>query len=303
MKKFISIAMLSVFMFTLGGCSSVNKKMDVATQEKTIIKIGTTLDGDYLKELIDTFNIYYPNTIIESKVYDFQSIEDAIDKDEVDIVYGLSETELKKLQKEDKLYQYKSKEYDNIKDQYKNNDNYYIGIGGFTPVIAYNKEILKKENLSLPKDFNDLKKDEYKNKVIMPSEDTTMYEEIVKSLGKDNTEKIYENAKHTSKFNHSIAEVLNNEEIGIVIVPDYEGLFSAWDDGNVELIYSNPINVMVEGVALIDNKEVKPQHKEFVDWVLGEEAMNVMRKNRALLSKKEIKSIMPGSDREEYEIK
>lgn len=282
-------------MVTLGGCSSLKKKVDVVTQEKTIIKIGTTLDGDYLKELIDTFNIHYPNTIVECKVYDFHGIEDAIDEDKVDIVYGLSETELKKLQEEDKLYQYKSKEYDNIKDQYKNNDNYYIGIGGFTPVITYNKEILKKGNLEVPKDFNDLQKDEYKNKVVMPNEDTTMYEEIERAIGKDNTEKIYNNTKHTSKFSHSIAEVLNNEEVGIVIVPDYEGLFSAWDDGNVELIYTNPMNVMVEGVALINNKEIKPQHKEFVDWVLGEEAMNVMRKNRALISRKGIKSIMPNS--------
>ncbi|MEW8955359.1 extracellular solute-binding protein [Clostridium sp.] len=301
-KRIIALGVIGSLALGISGCS-VNKTKGEEEPKKTIIRLATDIDGDYLKELIDWFNVYYPHTIVEARVKPLENITDKefIKNEDIDVIYGLDKETFQELKEKNLLKPYKSSELDNIKDEFKEEEGYYTGVSKFTPVIAYNKELLKKEGLPEPKEFKDLLKEEYKGYIISPDlEETYVGRETVRALGLNDEKLLRDNLNHEKQVYHGAAEELTKERYPMVIVPDYEGLFLAWDDEDVNLIYNKEGNFNMEGVALINKKEVKKEAQEFIDFVLSLKGMEVMSKNRAILSREGVESIMLGSNREEY---
>jgi iron(III) transport system substrate-binding protein len=305
------IGLLTVVIGTslLFGCGLVKKgatgdnKITIIPEKKhKEVIIASDIDGDYFQEYFDVFQSKYPEVKLKVETDSSKNILNKLKKEKegtkIDLVFGYSAIYAAELEKAGLLLPYKSEEYDKINETLKHGEfsPTWSPVSAYTPVMAYNKNSLDKEKLPVPEKFSDLAKDIYDGYFAIPDIDKTpmgaLIEAIVeKEVGKDKKEavlkKLRSNSYATDVYNAKIAANLNEYKVPIAVVPDFEGLFAQWDDTNVKVVYGSKDTLIgdVETVALIKKGEINEDAKVFIDWFLSEQAMNLYKKNRSVVSR------------------
>ena len=110
------------------------------------------------------------------------------------------------------LAKYESPNAKKIPSEYKDSSNYWTGFKIDTLAIGINKEVWDKEfkpkGIKLPTDFDDLLKKEFKNKIIIPSPETsgTGYTNIISITPKDTGWNVDSVAEIKNSSNKEVAE-------------------------------------------------------------------------------------------------
>lgn len=209
------------------------------------------------------------------------------DKPNGDIFIGGTCDAYELLKANDALAKYESYNSNSIPSKYKDSSNYWTGFQLDTLSIGINKEIWDRDfaskGIPMPKDFNDLLKNEYKGKIIMPNPETsgtgytffaTLYQELGETKYKEFLNKFTENvgAYTVSGFN-SIQRVSSGE---YAVTVNFLGdqLIERKFDPNLISITPKNTGWNVDSIAEINNCANKEVAEAFIDFILSDDISN-----------------------------
>ncbi|MDU4599937.1 MAG: extracellular solute-binding protein, partial [Clostridium sporogenes] len=203
------------------------------------------------------------------------------------------------------LEKYIPEESKDIKEEYKDKEGYWIGKGLTIVGFLANKDVLKEKNLQIPKTWDDLAKQEYKNEILMsnPAVSGTNYavvNALLQQKGKDVGWKYFENLnKNISYYSKrgkdpKLKTTAGEVAIGITYIDN--SIVKLEKEKNMQVIYpEDGIPWVVEGMAIFKNASNLEGTKIFENWVLKketqEELAKIDGKDGAMLVKPGVKGI------------
>ena len=233
--KYLILAMFSLFVV---GCASktVEKPAEQKPQEKTVTTFeGKTLNvvatSEKYKKLFDKFT---EETKAKVEFLSMSSgeviskIKAEGGKPMADVWFGGGIDAFMKAKSEGLLEMYKPQGFDKIKEGYKDNEGYWISKGVTVVGFLVNNKILEDKNLPIPKTWEELIDEKYKDEIIManPAVSGTSFANVKGLLDKYGEEKGWEyftklnsNVKFYGKRGKDPQEKTVAGEFGIGIIP------------------------------------------------------------------------------------
>ena len=161
-----------------------------------------------------------------------------------------------------------------------NKSNNYLMWTKYTMNLIIDNDYFKKHNLSVPKTYQDLLKEEYQDLIAMPDPKTSgtgyaFFLNVVNILGEDEAveyfKKLKENLREFTTSGSGPTNLLKQGEIAIALGMTTQGV-SAINEGYnfkiVELESGSPYNTTSSGI--IKGKENDKNIKEVFQWLIGE---------------------------------
>lgn len=284
MKKLKSIIAVVLSVVLVLGFTSCGAKKNSKDLKGTTLKIIATSE-DY-KPLFDKFT---NETGIKIEFLSMSS-GDVLSKTKAeagkpmaDVWFGGGIDAFIQAKDEGLLEGYKSPEYKDIPEEYKDKDGCWV-VKGLTIVgFIVNKDVAEEKNLEIPKTWEDLTKPEYKGEVLMsnPAISGTNYGVLTGLLQNMGEEKGWEYFK---KLNDNIPfygkrgkdpqqkTVAGEVAVGITYID--KSIMALKDKQNVEIVFpEDGIPWAPEGVAIFKNAANLDAAKVFIDWTFKKETM------------------------------
>lgn len=293
MKKILVI--LSMLM--LFGCG---KK-----EEKEIL-IYTAVENHLVEEYVNEFNKEYPDiklNIISGGTGDIiAKLIAEKNNPQADVVWSTSDIMI--LNEYNLLKSYKPKNFENIPNIFKDNEENPKWFGVSAWMVALGINTIEKEKLGLKdiESYYDILDSGYKNQVLManPASSGTGYLTVntfINLFGEENAwkymDELHKNiAEYTASGNSPVQIVGRGEKI-VGFIPAYQGIYMM-DEGKLPMKVIFPkegLGWELEVSALINKEKIKPEAKIFLDWTLSESGMKLHSKNRGFVTIKKYRNI------------
>jgi len=195
---------------------------------------------------------------------------------EADIILGLETSQMEGLKDNfaDMSYYDDSHYVDNINPEH----NKYLIYEKYTASIIIDKDYFKKHKLDVPKTYDDLLKDEYKDLIAMPDPKTSgtgymYYLNVVNIKGEKEAlkyfDKLSKNVKQFTTSGSGPISLLKQGEIAIAMGMTYQGAYEITNGANFEIIEldtKTPYNTTSS--SIIKGKEDKANVKEVFDFIM-----------------------------------
>ncbi|MEK5271921.1 ABC transporter substrate-binding protein [Aeribacillus sp. FSL K6-8394] len=294
MRKWLSAFIIFTLLFVLAACGSSNNASssnDVETQSEQTKEVSgelnfyTSQPDEDAQRLVTAFNEKYP----EVKVNTFRSgTEEVIAKlqaekeagnIQADVLLVADAVTFESLKNDDLLLSYKSKEAEQIPDQFIDSDGMYTGTKVMATVLAVNTNSVK----NIPDSWNVLTESDAKGKAIMPSpfySGAAAYNLGVftrqNDLGWDFFKRLKENGMAVTKGNGGVLKSVASGEKQYGIVVDYLAARAKKEGSPVEFIYPKEgVPVITEPIGIMKDTKNEEAAKAFVDFVLSEEGQKL----------------------------
>lgn len=291
--KFLIVALATTSFI---GCNSKVKQIKKeANKEKKVINLLYDIDGEYLREYTDCFNVQHQDIIIntilmpstEAKKY----LMDEKNRENIDIWLGNSIVDTEELSERGILHPYKPEGSEKIKEGFKDEEN---EVPTWTGISAYNIGVAKTKDLDINEDnlIDYLISNEAKGQFSMVNPKTSsagymFLKYIYDKYGEDQAieifQKIKENEPMIEDYSAKVAKNLHNEKCKVAITTDFDGLFSKWDDFNIDYFDINRYIYNIETLAIINKENVKPEAKIFADYMFSDLILKLQSRNRQIL--------------------
>jgi iron(III) transport system substrate-binding protein len=291
-KRFLAILIAMSLIFTLAACGKNKTESNVENNEEKVEEKdeskdleGTTLkivatSEDY-KELFDDFT---EDTGVKVEFLSMSSGE-VLSRTKAeggkpmgDVWFGGGIDAFMEAKEEGLLEQYKSPEADDVPEQYKDSDGYWMAKGLTIVGFMVNKDVLEEKGLEMPKSWEDLTDSSYKDEILMsnPAISGTNYAAVNGLLqlmgeeeGWDFFEKLNENIPYyTERGSDPLLKSVEGE-VAIGIIPVDKNAIDLEEEKNVEAVFpEDGIPWVPEGMAIFKNCDNLDGAKAFVDWIL-----------------------------------
>lgn len=302
MNKLIKVFFVLIFSLLLISCGKTDKK---------ILTVYTGLEEEYLVKYIEMFEKDFPdvelNIVRDSQGAISAKVLAEKDNPQADVLWGLAGVNLIQLDKENILTEIDFMDLTNFKEIFidkKNTNPHWIGMDAWTSAIIVNKVELNKKGLEFPKSYTDLLKPEYKEEVVMPNPASsgTGFLTVLGWINIFGEEKAWEYMDNLNKnikmYVHSgsapVKMTMQGENF-LGIGMDSESLRLGKGNEAVQTVF--PLEGYgwdMEGVALIKKEEIKPEAKQFIEWVLSKKMMEEYSNNIGILAHKDVKTKLIG---------
>lgn len=191
--------------------------------------------------------------------------------------------------KEDGLLEsYKSPQTEDIPDQYKDSDGYWVAKGMTIVGFIGNNEVLEENDLPMPKSWKDLTDSKYKDEIIMsnPAISGTNYAVVnglLQSMGEEAGWKFFEELDKNIPYygkrgkDPQLKAVEGEVAIGITYID--KGIFNLQEERNMTVVYpEDGIPWVPEGMAIFKNAENLEAAKLFMDWIFTKDVQSELAK-------------------------
>ncbi|PLV59768.1 ABC transporter substrate-binding protein [Thermotoga sp. KOL6] len=260
---------------------------------KTQITLYTSVPSSIVTEVEEAFEKLYPNIDVivwrsgTSKVTAKILAEMKAGEIKADILWTADPSYYIYLKEKNLLMKYTSPESVNIPDSFKDKDGYFAGTRIMSVIIAYNTNLLKKENV--PKKWEDLLRSEYKNSIVSASPlysgtNLVWLYAMVKLYGWNFLEKLSENGLTIVSSNKTASQELANGSYKIAIVLDYMIRSLKSKGSPVDLVYPEKNNILIwSPIGIIATTKYPDEAKKFVDFVLSKEGQRILVEKGSLI--------------------
>ncbi len=189
--------------------------------------------------------------------------------------------------KDDELLEsYISKESEDIPEEFKDSDGYWIGKGITIVGFLVNKDVLEENDLPMPTSWEDLTDPIYKDEIIMsnPAISGTNYAAVnglLQMMGEEEGweffEKLDKNIPYYAKRGKDPQLKTMEGEFAIGIIPADKSAFDLEEEQNVEVVFpEDGIPWVPEGVAIFKNSQNLEGAKAFLDFMLTKENQQIL---------------------------
>lgn len=304
MKKISKILVLFTvisMILSLTACDKkeeASKEPDIAeedgVEESDDLK-GTTLNivatSESYKELFDKFT---DETGIKVEFLSMSSgellsrIKAEEGKPMADVWFGGGLDAFLEAKDDELLESYISKESEDIQEEFKDPEGYWIGKGITIVGFLVNKDVLEENDLPMPTSWQDLTDPVYKDEIIMsnPAISGTNYAAVnglLQLMGEEKGweffEKLNENIPYYAKRGKDPQLKTMEGEFAIGIIPADKSAFDLEKEQNVEVVFpKDGIPWVPEGVSIFKNSQNLEGAKVFLDFILTKENQQMLAK-------------------------
>ncbi|KMT22453.1 ABC transporter substrate-binding protein [Clostridium cylindrosporum] len=312
-KKILLASFMLVFMLSFVACNKEENKAKEGSVKGNTIKVVATSE-DY-KTLFDKFT---KETGIKTEVLSMSSGEvlsrvKAEGKSKMaDLWFGGGIDSFMSAKKEGLLATVSFDSASKIDAEFKDVDNQWFSKGVTVVGFIVNPTLLKEKNIPEPKTWDDLKKAEYKDLIIMsnPAISGTNYaviNSILQSKGNDAGWKYFEdlnkNIKFYSKRGKDPALKVSEGEFAIGITYIDKTLDKMIEEKGLRIIYpQDGMPWIPDGVAVFKDSTNEAGAKKFIEWLYKDENLkelvNIDKKNTLKLVMPSLTGVQLDFDKE-----
>ena len=291
LTKIVAVLMAVIFVFV--GCSTKQSINNEQKQEQSKLNFeGRTLNvvatSEKYKKLFEQFGkeVNAKVEFLSMSSGEVISRTKAEGKPMADLWFGGGVDAFIQAKNDGLLEQYAPKGVENIKEGYKDKDNYWISKGITVVGFLVNNTVLKEKGIDIPKRWEDLVDEKYKNQIIMsnPAISGTNYGAVKGMLdtkgseeGWNYWEKFNKNVEFYSKRGKDPQEKTVSGEFGVGIIPVDKSAFVAAEKNNLTVVYpEDGVPWIPEGVAIFKNSQATDIAKAFEDYILKPEIQKMI---------------------------
>lgn len=308
MKKYLIVFIMAVMTIAITACGDDNNASgsdgngnnndDV---EGTTLKVYTHDNSDTMDPLAEDIE---ENTGVKLDVLRLSSgegwsrIKSEAPDFEADMQIGMLEGFGIKAAEEDYVEPYDAENWDDVPDQFKDEDGSWYGTGFWYSMVGMNEDIFEKKGLDKPESWEDLLDPQYEGEIVMPDPATSgtaflFVSTIMQIMGEDDAwdyfEKLDENVASYEKSGTAPGEKVAQGEYAIAITWD-KGVNDFKDEGY-------PIEGMIpeEGVGysldvnwIFKNTDHPEAAKKVMDYLGSEDFMEKNAEYRSVVTKPDI---------------
>lgn len=299
-KRFLSITIVLVLMLSFIGCGKEEKSKEADLKGSTIKIVATSED---YKGLFDKFT---KETEIKTKMLSMSSgevlsrVKAEGSNKMADLWFGGGIDAFMSAKSQDLLAKVDFDAASKIEGEFKDSDNQWFTKGVTVVGFIVNPQVLKEKKLEEPKTWDDLKKPEYKDQIIMsnPAISGTNYaalNSIVQQKGEEAGWKYFEdlnkNISFYSKRGKDPALKVSEGEFAIGITYIDKSLDNMIKDKGLKIIYpEDGMPWVPEGVAVFKGSSNEAGAKKFMEWLYKDENLKELVK---IDEKNTLKLVMP----------
>ncbi len=270
MKKIGILLIMAVMLIGITGCGNKNTVVIYSCMEE---ERNQDLK-EQLKEKFPNINVVVQSIATGNVAAKIQNEKENI---EADIILDLETSHAKNLQ--ENFADLNEFSTENYLDGVIESNKYYTWVK-YTMNLIIDNKYFKEHNLSIPKTYNDLLKNEYKNLIAMPDPTTSgtgygFYLNAVNIMGEEKAldyfKNLKENIREFTTSGSGPTNLLKQGEIAIAMGMTSEGVHdinSGYDFKIVSLESGSPYNTTA--AAIIKGKENKEHVKEVFEWLLND---------------------------------
>lgn len=200
---------------------------------------------------------------------------------EADVLWAADAPTFEKYVADGDLAKLDGVEADDVIDEAKSDDNYYIGTRIIPTVIAYNTEVLEQDQL--PESWADLTDDKYLEKIVMPDPAVSGAAAFNASAWKNNEElgeewlvELGKNKPMIAKSNGPTSQEIASGGRPLGVVVDYLVRDLADAGSPVEVIYpQDGAPYITEPAAIFESSDQKDAATRYLNFLLSEEGQKL----------------------------
>lgn len=283
MKKLLKKAALAVM------TASMVNVFPVFAQENTDVKgeieFYTSQPDEDAAKLVEAYNAKYPEVTVNvfrsgtEEVVSKLKAEKESGKVAADVLLLADAVTFESLKADDMLLEYKSKEAENIQEDFVDPDGMYTGTKVMTTGIMYNTDMVEEA----PKSWKDLTSEAVKDQLVMPNplySGAAAYNLGIFTRTDDFGWEFYESVKAINpevvKGNGGVMEAVAGGQKAYGMIVDYLAIRSKEEGNPVEFVYPEEgVPVITEPVAITKDTEEAEIAQTFVDFILSEEGQTL----------------------------
>lgn len=307
MEKFISFVLVGVMVLGLAACSNQSVTTEdnsttvteapesseasnetVATEPSGTVVVYSPHDADPLNAGVNMFMEKYPDIQVEVVAAGTGELCNRISAESAnpiaDVLWGGGADSLAAFK--DYFAPYVCANDEVIDEAYKDADDLWIGESPLPMVIFYNKELIEKDELTIPASWSDLTNPEWKGKIAyaLPSKSGSAYTQLCTMLlghgGKEEgwsfIEELYYNLDgkildSSGKCHKMVAD--GEYYVGLTLE---KSAVQYKEDATVGFVYpEDGTSAVPDGVALVKGAPNEENAKLFIDFVTSKECQTV----------------------------
>lgn len=303
MKKLLGIVGIGLGLTSV-GCGQ--------KEEKKEIVVYSSFEEDYVPSYIEAFNKEYPNIKV-NLVRDSSGIIAAkFDAEkanpQADVMWGVATTGIILNQDYLQPLNYDIKNIDVKFYDTSSKEPKWVGISAWMTAFSFNK--IEGKELQMPLSYEDLLKDEFKGKIVMPNPASSGTGFLTVSawlqlMGEEKAWNYMENLnKNIDMYVHSGSAPTKMASQGETVVGIGMGFESLKEEAN-----GAPITTIfpkegsgweMEIVGVVKKEKIKPEAEIFAKWAISENAMKMYAKNRGVVTDSRVKPELKGYPADVY---
>lgn len=269
---------------------------------KESLTVYTALESDQIKPYLESFKKVNPEIDVKI-VRDSTGIITAkllAEKanPQADVVWGTAATSLVLLEQNGMLQPYAPKELNNIEPKFKDTKNppAWVGNDVWGSAICFNEVEAKKQNLPLPKSWEDLKNPIYKGKIVMPNPassgtgflDVTAWLKIFgEKKGWEYMDKLHENIGQYTHSGSKPCKMAAAGEFPIGISFEYRAAKSKKEGAPISIVFPKEgLGWDLEASAILKGTKNLKAAQAFMNWATGKDANKLYAENFAVVAYK-----------------
>ena|SRR5690625_576367 len=311
MKKFLltlSLITMSLVFAACGGNESAESK---ANEDKGEIDIYTHNDSeemqDFVKGLKDETGID-ANVLRLSSGEGWSRMKSEAPDFGADMQWGMLHSIALKAEKEDFLEPYESPTWDDVPDEFKDEDGKWYGWSYWFNLLAVNTDLLEEKGLDKPESWEDLLDPQYEGEIVLPDPGTsgTSYlfvSTIMQILGEEEGweyfEKLDKNVGQYAKSGDAPAQMAAQGEYAIGITWD-QAVFNRIDEGYPleAVIPEEGVGYDLDVIWMFKDTDKRELVEETIDYIGSEAGMKNSAEHRSMVTRDDIEGT--AEDIEQY---
>ncbi len=219
------------------------------------------------------------------------------DNPQADLIWGTAATSMIIFQNEGMLEPYAPQGVDAILPQFKDSGNppAWVGVDAYLTAFCFNTELAKQYDLPMPESWEDLLDPVYKGHIVMPNPASSgtgfmFVSSVLQGLGEDAgwdyLKKLDENIAIYTKSGSKPCKLAGSGEYAIGISFAFVGARLKREGAPIEFILPKEgSGYEIEANALLKGAHNPDGAKQFLDWAISDEAMNLYAKYFAVVAK------------------
>ncbi|HLR51630.1 MAG TPA: ABC transporter substrate-binding protein [Candidatus Avamphibacillus sp.] len=297
MKKYLLPIVLLSFSLLITACGGSGD----ASESKGEINVYTHNDSEEMQDMVEGLEEETGiklNVLRTSSGEGWSRMQSEAPDFGADMQWGMLHSIALKAEDEGYLESYDSPEWEDVPDEFKDEDGKWYGWSYWFNLLGVNEEVLEAKGLDKPESWEDLLDPQYEGEIVLPDPGTsgtaylfisTIMQIMGEEEGWDYLEKLDKNVGQYVKSGDAPAQMVAQGEYAISITWD-QAIYNRIDEGYPleAVIPEEGVGYDLDVVWMFKNTEKRELVEEVIDYIGSEKGMEKSAEHRSMVTKPDV---------------
>src|SRR5699024_9943066 len=297
MKKYLLPIVLLSFSLLITACGGSGD----ASESKGEINVYTHNDSEEMQDMVEGLEEETGiklNVLRTSSGEGWSRMQSEAPDFGADMQWGMLHSIALKAEDEGYLESYDSPEWEDVPDEFKDEDGKWYGWSYWFNLLGVNEEVLEAKGLDKPESWEDLLDPQYEGEIVLPDPGTsgtaylfisTIMQIMGEEEGWDYLEKLDKNVGQYVKSGDAPAQMVAQGKYAISITWD-QAIYNRIDEGYPleAVIPEERVGYDLDVVWMFKNTEKRELVEEVIDYIGSEKGMEKSAEHRSMVTKPDV---------------